>query len=465
MEKAKKLLAQGKPLDALDRLKKLLKTVDKDKIWRVHELLGAAYHDLADAELAAQAYYNAANTDTILRNQRAHWSNYLFALHYLPLANAEILYDAAKVYNSLYRDVERLKLKPRTSKKIHVAYIAPHFLDSSSARFYESLLTDYNRKKFFVTAWSLDNRADDFTEKIKQSVDGYFDISETSFEEAAEQIRDAGADILFDLGGHSEGGVTLQVAAYKPARVQISGIGYFDTTGLDAIDYFLTDKYLAKSQTKFTEKLLIIDSAFALTPNQKMIDAKKNLVRKPHNGIMLGCLNNFMKINILYLEMILLNFSLLKNVKAIFRDTTPLESRRRVLIGRLKRTVMHRSYPYETPIECIDVRLGEDNFFDDYSEIDIIFDTFPYTGGFMTALALYMGVPVSTQEEGWLHHHRIAPDMLRAVGLKELNGYDHFLDSKKIEGWREKINLDKLLDTKSFVRRVYRKFTEVLKDE
>ncbi len=461
MEKAKKLLAKGEPLEALDRLKKLLKKVDAENKWRVHELIGAAFHDLADAEGAAQAYFNAAKADTILRNQRTHWSNYLFALHYLPLANAEILYDAAKVYNSLYRDVERLKLNPRTSKKIHVAYIAPHFLDSSSARFYEALLTDYNRKKFFVTAWSLDNRADDFTEKIKQSVDGYFDISETSFEEAAMQIRDAGADILFDLGGHTEGGVTLQVAAYKPARVQISGIGYFDTTGLDAIDYFLTDKFLAKSQTKFTEKLLIIESAFALTPNQKMIDAKKNLVRKPHNGIMLGCLNNFMKIQNEYIIEICCLISPNSKFKMIFRDTMPLESRRKTLIGKIK--VVGTSINF-IPLKFIDVRLGEDNFLDDYSEIDIILDTFPYTGGFMTALALYMGVPVFNFENGVLHHSRIGSDILKIGGLGNLNKITRLMYVYQPEMLREKINLDKLLDTKSFVRRVYRKFAEVLKD-
>ncbi len=425
MEKAKKLLAKGEPLEALDRLKKLLKTVDAENKWRVHELIGAAFHDLADAEGAAQAYYNAAKADTILRNQRTHWSNYLFALHYLPLANAEILYDAAKVYNSLYRDVERLKLNPRTSKKIHVAYIAPHFLDSSSARFYESLLTDYNRKKFFVTAWSLDNRADDFTEKIKQSVDGYFDISETSFEEAAERIRDAGADILFDLGGHTEGGVTLQVAAYKPARVQISGIGYFDT------DYFLTDKYLAKSQTKFTEKLLIIDSAFALTPNQKMIDAKNNLDRKPHMTFNYGCLGNFMKIDDTYIQVMQMFLEEDPGNRFILRDTTPLESRRQNLIKRMKLA--------KVPMSQVEVRVGADDFFSDYAELDIILDTQPYAGGFMNALALYMGVNVSTLAED-LYHSRLGADILTQA---------------------EK---GKLLDTKSFVRRVYRKFAEVMEN-
>ena len=89
METAKKLLSQGKPLAALERLKKILQT---DENWQVHELIGATFHDLADAEGAAQAYFNAAQTDTILRFQRAHFSNYIFALHYLPQITDENLF-------------------------------------------------------------------------------------------------------------------------------------------------------------------------------------------------------------------------------------------------------------------------------------------------------------------------------------------------------------------------------------
>ncbi|MBR0061888.1 MAG: glycosyl transferase family 41, partial [Selenomonadaceae bacterium] len=255
METARKLLEAGKPLEALERLKKLLPSAEA---WRVHELIGAAFHDLCDAEGAAQASFNAAMTDKYLRSQRAHFSNYLFALHYLPQLDAPTLIKNLSVYNSLYRDVEPLPAQIRDAEKISVAFLSPHFCDSSSARFYEALLTDYDREKFSVTAWSLSSEEDNFTKKIRGNVDGYFDISETSFEEAAEKIR--GADFLIDLGGHTEGGATLQVAAYKPARVQLSGIGYFDSTGADFIDYFIGDEFLTAHDEIFTEEILKLDA-------------------------------------------------------------------------------------------------------------------------------------------------------------------------------------------------------------
>ena len=394
--------------------------------WRVHEKRGAEFYILGDAEGVAQAYFKAAQADTILRKQREHWSNYIFALHYLPQATAQNFYDAARVYNSLYREVEPLKLLPRKAGKIRVAYIASHFLDSSSARFYEALLTGYDREKFFVTAWSLSGRADSFTEKIRRSVDGYFDISETSFEEAAQAIRDAGADILFDLGGHTEGGVTLQVAAYKPARVQVSGIGYFDTTGLDAMDYFLTDDFLAESQSRFVEKILKVDNAFAFTPSEKMIRAEKN---QPHETFTYGCLNNFMKITDEYLENLREILQRNPGSKIIFRDTTPLESRRTALLERIASAGIEPAQ--------VDVRTGADDFLSDYAAIDLILDTAPYNGGFMTALALYMGVAVSTRA-GKLHHSRIGADIVRIF------------------------ERGALFDTKNFVAKVYDKLAEIV---
>lgn len=450
MEIAKKLLKQGKPLEALERLKKILPTVKE--VWQVHELIGAAFHDLADAEGAAQAYFNAAQSDTILRFQRAHFSNYIFALHYLPQVTDENLFDAAQIYNSLYRDTKILQPLKKSAKKIHVAYISPHFLDSSAARFFESLLTDYDREKFFVTAWDMSGREDNFTKKIRRSVDGFFNIAETSFEEAALKIRDGGADILFDLGGHTEGGVTLQVAAYKPARVQISGVGYFDTTGLSAIDYFMTDDFLADEN--FTEKLLTVENAFAFTPNEKIISAKNtnHLKYSLSAHLTFGCLNNFMKITDEYLMTVKKILAQVPHSKIIFRDTTPLESRRQILIERLK----------NFGIERAEVYIGSDAYISDFKGLDLILDTFPYNGGFMTALGLYMGVPVLNLK-GDKHFSKVGADILRISELENFiaENLDEYI-KKAVEFQQQKISIGKLTDTKNFVADVYQKFTEII---
>ena len=448
MELAKKLLDENKPTEALERLKTILPTTQEK--WIVHELIGACFHDLCDAEGAAQAYLNAAMTDKYLRNQRAHFSNYLFALHYLPQLDAETLINELKIYNSLYRDAETLPPIRKSAEKISVAFISPNFCDSSSARFYEALLTDYNREKFTVTAWSLSSEEDLFTKKIKRNVDGYFDISETSFFEAAEKIH--GSDVLIDLGGHTEGGSTLQIAAYRPARIQISGvIGYFDSTGADFIDYFIDDEFLTAHDEIFTEKIFLLRNAFAFKPNDKMIRHKKI----SHENFTFGSLNNFMKLSDDYLSAVKSILDALPDAKIIFRDTTSLKSRQNALIERLK----------SFGIKNFEVRRGADNFFTDYSEIDLILDTFPYPGGMMTALALYMGVPVLNLC-GELPHTRTGADILRIADVDKLIVYDVDAYIKKsvelatnrakLAALTEKISIDKLTDTKTFVENFYK---------
>lgn len=452
MELARKFLETGKVQEALDRLKKLLPTAQEK--WRVHDLIGACFHDLADAEGAAQAYFNAACTDKFLRSQRSHFSNYLFAVHYLPQLDAEILIRELGVYNSLYRAAEIFPAQIHDAEKISVAFIAPNFCDSSAARFYEALLTDYDREKFSVTAWSLSSEEDTFTEKIRRNVEIYRDISETSFFEAAEQIHDSGADILFDLGGHTEGGLTLQIAAYRPARRQICGIGYFDSTGLDAIDFYVGDDFLTERAEIFTEKILTLKNAFAFRPNEKMIREKNSRRRIPHENFTFGSLNNFMKLGDDYLSAVKKILDAIPDARIIFRDTTPLESRQNALIERLK----------IFGIERAEVRPGSDNFFSDYDEVDLILDAFPYPGGMMTALALYMGVPVLNLR-GELPHTRTGADMLRIAELDELivTDAENFIETAielaqnraKLATLTEKISIDKLTDTKTFVGDFY----------
>ena len=453
METARNLLDEGKPLEALERLKKLLATAQDE--WRIHELIGAAFHDLCDADGVAQASFNAAMTDKYLRSQRAHFSNYLFALHYLPQLDAPTLIHELAIYNSLYRDAETLSPINNSSEKISVAFIAPNFCDSSSARFYEALLTDYDREKFSVTAWSLSKEEDAFTKKIRHNVDGYFDIAEMSFEEAAIKIRDAGTDILIDLGGHTEGGATLQILSYRPARVQMTGIGYFDSTGANFIDYFIGDEFLTAHDEIFTEKIFMLENVFAFRPNSGMIREKNSRRAFPHKNFTFGSLNNFMKLSDDYLTAVKKILDVL-DAKIIFRDTTPLKSRQKALIERLN----------SFGIKNFDVRRGENNFFTDYSEIDLILDTFPYPGGMMTALALYMGVPVLNLC-GNLPHTRTGADILRISGIDELivENIDDYIKKAiefstnwaKLSALTEKISVNKLTNTKNFVGDFYQR--------
>ena len=195
-------------------------------------------------------------------------------------------------------------------------------------------------------------------------------------------------------------------------------------------------------------------NAFAFRPNEKMIRARKYRRPFPHKNFTFGSLNNFMKLNDDYLSAVKIILDALPDSKIIFRDTTPLRSRQAALIERLK----------AFGIERAEVRRGEDNFFTDYAEIDLILDAFPYPGGMMTALALYMGVPVLSLC-GDLPHTRTGADILRIADLDALivHDVDAYIkkavelasNRAKLAALTRKISIDKLTDTKSFVDDFY----------
>ena len=81
------------------------------------------------------------------------------------------------------------------------------------------------------------------------AADRWVDTAELSDEQLAEQIRNDGIDILFDLGGHL-GGNRLLVFARKPAPIQVKWVGYPGSAGLTAMDYLLADRWQVEAGGK-----------------------------------------------------------------------------------------------------------------------------------------------------------------------------------------------------------------------
>ncbi len=275
------------------------------------------------------------------------------------------------------------------------------------------LFSAYDRARFEVRLYDAGGQRSEVTRWAADMADGYADLSALSPQEAAERIHADGTDILFDLAGHSAGGKTLQIAAYKPAPVQICGIGYFNTTGLTAMDYFLGDPICDPPETDalFTERILRLPRThLCFTPSERF-RTYENLRRVPHDSPVFASFNNFAKITD---EMLQIWGGILRAVpgaRLLLKNVHP----QRETLHRMQRRAEQAGID---PVR-LELRPGSKDYLRDYLDADIILDTYPYQGGGTTCEALCMGLPVVTLA-GTRHGARFGVSLLQNAGLGEL---------------------------------------------
>lgn len=381
---------------------------------------GAAYSILANLERklarpreAAGHYLKSVEYKTLATGSLADYSNYLFNLHYLNEPQSLML-AAAQKYGEMLSQVEQYSHKPHGRAKMRIGYISPDLRFHVAAFFSYALLKDYNRERFEVYCYT-NCIEDSASAEFASWVDGWRNVRGLAPAEIARIVYEDEIDILFDLAGHTAQNM-LPVLACKPAPVQLSGIGYFDTTGLPAVDYFLTDHYLdpedGGNEHYFTEKLLRLpQSHFCYMWH----DAPGEVGEAPclaKGFVTFGCLNNFAKVTD---EVLRVWAKILRQVQGsrlhlraqIFNS----EYGRKLAFARIEAAGIDlarvEAYPFAP------------DYLKDYHEIDIALDTWPYPGGGTTCDALYMGVPVVTLA-GERHNSRFGYSLLMNMGLAEL---------------------------------------------
>ncbi len=465
----------GKALALLQRLREL---PGGRPNWRLLELIAESCKQLGDAEGAAAALYQAAQEDEYLRSQREHYSGYLFALHYLPGLSPEELARAHFAYGELCRGEGLAEARKAASsggrrqgtagkQRLRVGYLAPSFCESAVLRFAEPLL-GLDPEHFEVRAYALDAAEDETSRRLGQRVK-LVSLAGLSTEAAAERIGGEAPDILVDLGGHSGGGRTLFLLPYRLAPVQLAGIGYFDTWGLPTgwVQGLLADCSLVRpgEEGRFTENLWQLPQALAFQPTEELRQAREQARACPRaeGVIRLGVFQNFLKITDGALSAWGEILRAVPGSRLVLQDTLPLSER----AGAIRQ----RAALAGLPLERVEIRMGQRDFLRDYGRLDLVLDTFPYPGGYMTALALYLGVPVVTLA-GDRYGSRLGESLLRAAHRREWVGASveaYVEKAVKLAGSARRLRREQrrlyedlphsaLLDTDSYVRSVEESF-------
>ncbi len=378
----------------------------------LYDMCGHAHMALNNIDEALRAWRTSA---FLPHNPFRHieYSNYIFYSHYRPMPPTEML-KRIKGYDALFSQVkpyEHVKRKPH--RKIRVGYVSADFMYSVVSFFCYSLLKDYDRTRFEVYVYAA-CQEDQASREFKTYVDVWRNIMNLPPKKAAAIIYADELDILFDPSGHTADNC-LPVMAYKPAPVQISGIGWFNTTGLSTIDYFLTDVHvdpIGQNDELFTEKLLRLPhSHFCYMWHNK--PGPETPPPCLQNGyITLGTMNKFAKVTD---EMLQIWAGILKRIpraKLFLKGSSfDGEEERNLAWQRLEKWGI---MPEQVILEGF-----TNDYLKSYEHIDIALDTFPYPGGATTCDALYMGVPVVTLV-GSTHNSRFGYSLLKNMGLEEL---------------------------------------------
>eukprot|EP01063_Lacrimia_lanifica_P031240 TRINITY_DN5104_c0_g1_i3.p1 TRINITY_DN5104_c0_g1~~TRINITY_DN5104_c0_g1_i3.p1 ORF type:complete len:828 (+),score=337.50 TRINITY_DN5104_c0_g1_i3:84-2567(+) len=395
-----------------------------------------------EAENAAQNRLLALNFSTThpLDNiQQAHmdWGARIMATH-APKTPLQWLTDM---------DPER--------KKLRVGYVSPDFYLHSVSYFAHNVLKHHNPDEVEVYCFANVMKPDSKTFAFQQLVppERWVDIVGKNMDEAAEIILSHKIDILVDLTGHTSTN-RLDIFVKKPAPVQVTWIGYPNSTGLPTIDYRLTDAKadpwdVAKPK-HYSETLYRLPGSFLCycpdTPDpeqdekgeipsyqtpEELLKAKKEYAVnyrgdvKPaipkttacatKGYVTFGTFNNMAKINMNVVRVWAEIMKRLPTSRLMCKSKPFSEPRiRNMFLGYFEKHGIDKSR-----ITLIGIIPQHYNHLQAYENIDVGLDCWPYAGTTTTCEALWMGVPTVTMT-GPHHAANVGASLLESVGAPEL---------------------------------------------
>lgn len=339
-------------------------------------------------------------------------------LNYPSAQDRQAIFDAHREFGAHFTEWEKPVFfnPPEPDKPLRVGFVSPDLRAHPVASFLLPLLKHLDPTRVRIFLYHSHHTEDATSQALAKTAVKWSNLNGLSDELAADLIRKDAPDILIDLAGHSSMN-RLPLFARHLAPVQMSYLGYPNTTGLPAISHRLVDAHTdppGDADTLATEKLIRFSPcAWAYEPPA---DAPEPRMPDPNAPVTFGCFNNFLKVS----DAILATWAklldqcpgahlLLKS--QYFEDSAVRDSvnerlnaagispARTELLGFLPTTAEHLAA---------------------YHRVHVALDPFPYNGTTTTCEALWMGVPVVSLA-GDRHASRVGLSLLTAAGHTEWN--------------------------------------------
>ena len=442
-------------------------TLDRNPEYHLaHGNRACVYKDQGKIEQAIEDFRQVLirNPDDAMAN-----SNLVFCLNYLEDIDPNTIFLQHQEWAKRHAPQnpvlpESFSNLPVPNRRIRVGYVSADFRTHSVAFFMFPILQARNREQIEVTCYADVPRPDEVTQILMANSDHWQSITGMTDDQVFLMIQNDQIDILVDLAGHS-GNNRMRLFARKPAPIQVSYLGYPNTTGLPSVDYRLTDAVTDPPNVTdryYTEKLVRIDGGFLCYQPSNNTPDIGDAPCLTHGYITFGSFNNRAKINS---RVIALWSNLLKQVEGsrllLKSSIASDEAARQQLLSLFVQNGIEAARIEILPLLTFNEHLNQ------YSRVDIALDTFPYNGTTTTCEALWMGVPVITKM-GNTHASRVGASILGQLDLDEcvaatesdyIQKAVRLADNKAfLQSWRNtgrnRMQKSSLMDKASFVKKI-----------
>ena len=422
-------LSREQNIDLVDAVNHCRRAIEIDnKKSSAYTEMGVALLRAGEVEEAYSIYKK--NLEICPKDNSQGYSNWLFSQQFLEdLEPQTIFKNHSGWQNYISTDLQIFPQKafnntPDTNRKLKVGFASADLHTHSVSYFLQGLFQSYDRSSFEFTCFSnRDPRHEDKTSKaLKALVDNWVIIAGMSPKDVHSLIRKQEIDLLIDLNGHA-GRNILTVFYQRAAPVQITWLGYPDTTGLESIDYRIVDSITDPEPTAdqfASEQIYRIPGPFlCYKPTEESAELDTKSKTTPEK-IVFGCFNKVAKFSNSTLDIWSEILRQVPNAELLLKCQSFVEPKTRAKV--FTKFQEHGIDPER--VKYLSFLPTHQEHMSAYNLMDLALDTFPYNGTTTSCEALWMGVPVITKE-GNRHASRVGMTILRSVGLDDWITYSN----------------------------------------
>ena len=356
---------------------------------KVYEAIYKIYVTLGKIDKAIQ------HLEIIIKKEPTNlkaYSAYLFCLLYSENYDQKDYIKHALDFSKkikIYNENEKKPLLLRHNNKIKIGFITPHFDGNSIDGFLEDFLNNIDKKIFELNAFNL-NLSDEKSDHLKHLFNNWYHVKDLNDLELINFIREKEINILIDLVGHGPDN-RLSIFKNRAAPIQISWLGYCNSTGLKEMDYIIVDKFIVQDREKnlFSENFLY---APEIWNTHKLMNEDLNISSPPYlknKYFTFGSFNNFSKISD---KTVMVWSEILKKTegKLILKSS----SQSKIELEKNIFDKFSNDLIKNNQIEILEGQRDKMEHMKLYNKIDLCLDTFPYNGVTTSFEAIWMGIPV-----------------------------------------------------------------------